>query len=120
MVTPNKPPNKPPNGPGPKMLLPHYIDDAYDRLARRHFRRAVILAPKCDLNRVIQVVAEPLPEIQLASLPGNPVESVTIGELLESLGERDFVHKAKTELGLRGTPIHNEDSDAALTVPDVH
>ena len=89
-----------------KMFLPHFIDDAYDRLARRHFRRAIVLAPKCDLNHVIRVVVEQPPLIQLAALV-DADESITVGELLDSLGERDYVRKAKAELGVHRAPARS-------------
>jgi tetratricopeptide (TPR) repeat protein len=88
-----------------EMLLPHFIDDAYGRLARKHFRRALMLAPKCDLEQVIRVVAEEEPVLQLAQQrfdgPPNATAGVTVGDLLDSWGERDFVRKSKAELGVR-------------------
>jgi tetratricopeptide (TPR) repeat protein len=82
-----------------KMFLPHFIDDAYDRLARRHFRRAIVLSPRCDLNQVIRVAVKKPPLIQLTSFT-DADESITVGDLLDSLGERDYVRKAKAELGV--------------------
>ncbi len=106
---------EPADKPSPKMFLPHYIDDAYDRLARQHFRRAVRLAPNCDLDRVIRFVSEKPPLIQLASQRDEVAESITIGDLLDSLGERDFVRKAKAELGTRS---RNADSAATSAIAD--
>ena len=108
---------EPPNRPHPKMLLPHYIDDAYDRLARQHFRHAVTLAPNCDLNRVIHVVSDTPQLIQLASQRPDMAESITVGDLLDSLGERDYVRKAKAELGVRSAHRLGEEPSATATVP---
>ena len=106
----------PQDEPRSKMFLPHYIDDAYDRLARRHFRRAVTLAPGCDLESSIRVAKASPPTIQLASQSSDRFESVTVGDLLDSLGERDYVRKAKAELGVRGQDLRWEDSAAATAV----
>lgn len=91
-----------------KMFLPHFIDDAYDRLARRHFRRAIALSPKCDLNQVIRVAVEQPPLIQLTSF-NDEGEVFTVGDLLDSLGERDYVRKAKAELGAQQAAAARDD-----------
>jgi hypothetical protein len=81
------------------MFLPHFIDDAYDRLARLHFRRAITLAPECPLNCPIQL-ALTAPVVQLTSLGDHSQQAITVGDLLDSWGERDYVRRAKAELGL--------------------
>ena len=106
----------PQDGPRRKMFLPHYIDDAYDRLARQHFRRAVTLAPGCDLERTIRVATVPPPAIQLASQSNELDRSVTVGDLLDSLDERDYIRKAKAELGVRSPSRLRNDSAAAASV----
>lgn len=85
----------------PKQLLPHFIDDTYRRMAKQHFRRAVTLAPKCNLDRVIRVVVEQPSVIQLTSQRGGGEgdKLVTVGDLLDSMGERDYVRKAIAEVG---------------------
>jgi hypothetical protein len=89
----------PQRGSRPKMFLPHFIDDAYDRLARLHFRRAITLAPECPLNCPIQL-ALTAPVVQLTSLGDHSQQAITVGDLLDSWGERDYVRRAKAELGL--------------------
>jgi tetratricopeptide (TPR) repeat protein len=99
-----------------KMFLPRYIDDAYDRLARQHFRRAVTLAPQCSLERAIRL-APAVPVVQLTSLGDLEGEKVTIGDLLDSWGERDFVRRAKAELGLPRASSSLESGSEAITEP---
>lgn len=84
----------------PKMFLPHFVDDAYDRLARHHFRRAVTLSEHCDLNQVIRIAPKGDDFIQLAGERNHAQESITVRDLLESLGELDYVRKARAALGV--------------------
>jgi tetratricopeptide (TPR) repeat protein len=84
----------------PQMLLPNFLDDAYDRLARHHFRRAIELSPKCDLDQVIRVAPSPHDRIQLASHRRGAQERITVRDLLESLGELDYLRKARASLGV--------------------
>lgn len=90
------------------MRLPHFIDDAFRRLARKHFRRALMLAPKCDLEQLIRVESDEAPILQLASYRFGALAAtstgVRVGELLDSWGERDFVRKSQAELGVRPSP----------------
>lgn len=77
-----------------KTVLPPFRNPTFDKQAERHFRRAIGLAPKCDLDRTINVVQ---PAVQFASQ--SPLSRPTVRDLLVSLGEENYVEKAHTELG---------------------
>ncbi len=74
--------------------LPPFRNPTFDKQAERHFRRAIGLAPKCDLDRTINVVQ---PAIQFANQW--PLNTPTVRDLLISLGEANYVEKAQQELG---------------------
>ena len=83
-----------------RSILPHYRDDGFDVEARTHFRRAIELAPICDLSEVIEVVPPRQPRIQLTQ-SGVDDHRVTVRDLLNSWREADFVEKARRELAGR-------------------
>ena len=66
-----------------------------------HFRRAIQLAPKCDLNATIEVTPTREPQIRLTALGVAPTSRVTVRHLLISLHEVDFLEKAQREIGER-------------------
>ena len=74
--------------------LPPFRNPTFDKQAERHFRRAIGLAPKCDLDRTINIVQ---PAIQFAGQW--PLNTPTVRDLLISLGEANYVEKAQKELG---------------------
>lgn len=84
-----------------RSFLPHFRNDTFDLDAREHFRRAVQLAPKCDLNATIDVTPTSEPRIRLTGLGTSPTSSITVRHLLISLHEVDFLDKAQREIGER-------------------
>lgn len=77
-----------------KSALPPFRNPTFDKQAVRHFRRAIGLAPKCDLDRTINIVQ---PAIQFAGQW--PLNTPTVRDLLISLSEANYVEKAQKELG---------------------
>lgn len=83
-----------------RTYLPHFLGEKYAVEAKRHFRRAVDLADKLDLDAPIIVVSGP--RVELTAFAFNKAPAVvTVGQLLESLDEADFVEKAERTLGIR-------------------
>jgi tetratricopeptide (TPR) repeat protein len=81
-----------------KAVLPPFRNPTFDKQAERHFRRAIGLAPKCDLDRTINVVQ---PAIQFANQW--PLNRPTVRDLLISLGEANYLEKSQNEIGERLT-----------------
>lgn len=77
-----------------KSVLPPFRNPNFDQQAERHFRRAMELAPKCDLDRTINVVQ---PALQFANQW--PIDRPTVRDLLISLGEANYVEKTRQALG---------------------
>ncbi|MGI9471981.1 MAG: tetratricopeptide repeat protein [Rubripirellula sp.] len=83
-----------------RSFLPHFRNDKFDLKAREHFRRAVELAKKCNLDAIIDVVPSRQPRIQLTS-QGADTPGITVRQLLASFHEVDFVEKAQREIDVR-------------------
>lgn len=77
--------------------FPGWRREAFARQARKHFRRAIELAPDCDLNRVIRVVPPTNALIRMTTSAATQ-QAVTIRDLLVSLGDEDYVVKAEREI----------------------
>lgn len=76
-----------------KALLPHLKKVTLEKQAKQHYRNAIRLAPRCDLNQPIDVV---VPRVRLAA--NDPQHSVvTVLDLLTSLEEDDYLEKSKLE-----------------------
>ena len=84
-----------------RSFLPHFRNDTFDLDAQEHFRRAVQLAPKCDLNATIDVTPTREPRIRLTGFSQSPTANITVRHLLISLHEVDFLEKAQREIGDR-------------------
>jgi hypothetical protein len=84
--------------PDKNVLLPQFESDSFGRRAKRHFRRAVELSAGCDLDRAIRVLPSAEQLIQLTrAAPAS--KTVTVRDLLISLGEEDYLAKARQEIG---------------------
>ncbi len=100
------------------VFLPHFRHLQFDKQAKHHFRRAIELAPQCQLDRVICLVPAPLKLIRLESksLP------ITVLDLLISLEEADFLNKANSEvdgrvaLGGFTSPVAEQDCQIGALV----
>lgn len=79
-----------------RAVVPPFMDPKFKEQAQRHFRRAIDLATKCDLNQTINVIQ---PVLQFAGQW--PVKPPTARDLLISFGEANYVEKAQAELGER-------------------
>lgn len=76
-------------------MLPHFKGVPFDMEAKRHFGRAIRLAPRCDLNQVLKAV---YPQLQLVGHSTGEAP-ITVRDLLKSLGEEDYLEKARLEVG---------------------
>lgn len=83
-----------------RMYLPHFMGDKYAADAKRHFRRAIELSAKCDLEQTIRVERE-IPRMELTTFRPDATDGITARQLLQSLGEEDYVAKAEHEVGIR-------------------
>lgn len=80
-------------------FLPHF-KGSFAKQAEMHFRRALELATRLDIDRPIELDGQPQAVIQLAAWrPSNPANSVTVGDLLIAIGEEDFLGKTHQILG---------------------
>ncbi len=80
-----------------EFFLPHFKNFKFEKQAKAHFRRAITLSGNCHLDRPIRVLQ---PKIQLV---GGHMDTapITVRHLLISLGEENYVEKARHETELR-------------------
>ena len=78
-------------------LFPQFESGSFAKRAKRHFRRAVELSASCDLDRAIRVLPPPEKLIQLTGVAPS-AQTTTVRDLLISVGEEDYLTKARREI----------------------